>query len=61
MLSIIGIVFIGLFVVGILFAVFGYDIIYNWTKKETNIYLTVMTWCAVIGYLGIILGYYFNL
>ena len=61
MLSIIGIVFIGLFIVGILFAVFGYDIIYNWTKKETSIYLIVMTWCAVIGYLGIILGYYFNL
>lgn len=61
MLSIIGIVFVGLFIVGILFAVFGYDIIYNWTKKETSIYLTVMTWCAVIGYLGIILGYYFRI
>lgn len=61
MLSIIGIVFIGLFIVGILFVVFGYNIIYNWTKKKVSIYLTVMTWYAVIGYLGIILGYYFNL
>jgi hypothetical protein len=61
MLFIIGVVFIGLFIVGMLFAAFAYDVIYNWPKKKINIYLTVMTWCAVIGYLGIILEYYFNL
>ena len=61
MLSIIGVVFIGLFIVEILFAAFAYDTIYSWTKKKISIYLTVVTWCAVIGYLGIILGYYFNL
>lgn len=61
MLSIIGVVFIGLFIVEILFAAFVYDTIYSWTKKKISIYLTVTIWCAVIGYLGIILGYYFNL
>lgn len=61
MLSIIGVVFIGLFIVEILFAAFAYDTIYSWTKKKISIYLTVVTWCAVIGYLGIILGYCFNL
>lgn len=61
MLSIIGVVFIGLFIIGMSFAVFAYDTIYSWTRKKINIYLTVMIWCAVIGYLGIVFGYYFNL
>ena len=61
MLSKIGVVFISLFIAEMLFAAFAYDTIYSWTKKKISIYLTVTTWCAVIGYLGIILGYYFNL